>query len=59
MGRLDGDKKSYENIVTSGGTHNHKIIIEFGLYNLIVHSQIPGAKMFKRWVNHGVLSAIR
>lgn len=35
------------------------IINESGLYSLILKSQLPGAKQFKRWVTSEVLPAIR
>lgn len=38
---------------------NKGLINESGLYSLILRSQLPSAKRFKRWVTHEVLPAIR
>lgn len=35
------------------------LINESGLYSLILRSQLPSAKRFKRWVTYEVLPAIR
>ena len=35
------------------------IINESGLYNVILRSDKPGAKKFKRWITHDVLPALR
>lgn len=35
------------------------VISESGLYSLIFSSKLPSAKIFKRWVTHEVLPAIR
>lgn len=41
------------------GNPNKTIINEAGLYTLILRSNKPEAKAFKRWVTHEVLPAIR
>lgn len=38
---------------------NKLVINESGLYSLILNSQLPQAKQFKRWVTHEVLPSIR
>ncbi|TCO56887.1 BRO family protein [Actinocrispum wychmicini] len=35
------------------------LVSEAGLYSLVLHSQRPEAKVFKRWVTHEVLPTIR
>ena len=55
LGRLDDDEKGITSIYTLGGAQKMSIVNEFGLYNLILGSRKPEAKMFKRWVTHEVL----
>lgn len=54
--RLDEDERSRFNLGRQGETN---IINEFGLYNLIIRSDKPEAKQFRRWVTHEVLPSIR
>lgn len=42
-----------------GGTQDMTIINESGMYSLILSSQLPQAKEFKRWVTNDILPAIR
>ena len=42
-----------------GREQNPTLINESGLYSLILRSQLPKAKQFKRWVTHEVLPSIR
>lgn len=54
--RLDEDERSKFNLGRQGeGT----IINEAGLYSVILRSDKPEAKEFKRWVTHEVLPSIR
>ena len=54
--RLDDDERARFNL----GRQGQAIIInEPGLYNVILRSDKPEAKAFKRWVTHDVLPAIR
>lgn len=58
--RLDDDEKN--TVVLSDGTPgnpNRTIVNEAGLYNLILRSDKPEAKAFRRWVTHEVLPQIR
>lgn len=55
----DEDKKDAPIQGDLGGTQNMTIINESGLYSLILKSQLPNAKKFKRWVTGEVLPAIR
>ncbi len=57
--RLEDDEKGVEQIDTLGGTQKMTIINEPGLYSVILRSDKPQAKSFKRWVTHEVLPAIR
>lgn len=57
--RLDDDEKGVVQTDTLGGPQKVTIINEPGLYNLILRSDKPEAKTFKRWVTHEVLPALR
>lgn len=57
--RLDEDEKGTCLMGTPSGAQNMVIINEPGLYNVILRSQKPEAKDFKRWVTHEVLPQIR
>lgn len=46
-------------IHTNGGIQESWIINESGLYSLILSSELPNAKKFKRWVTGEVLPTIR
>lgn len=58
-GRLDEDEKGVSQIYTPGGTQEITIVNEPGLYAVILRSDKPEAKAFKRWVTHDVLPSIR
>lgn len=57
--RLDDDEKGVAQIDTPGGLQNLTIINEAGLYSVILRSDKPEAKSFRRWVTHEVLPQIR
>lgn len=60
--RLDDDEKGVGQILPlsgKGGAQETIIINEPGLYNVILRSDKPEAKDFKRWVTHEVLPTIR
>ena len=57
--RLDEDEKGVHSVDTPGGRQDVTIINESGLYNVILRSDKPEAKKFKRWVTHEVLPTIR
>lgn len=57
--RLDDDEKGVSLIHTLGGNQKVTIINEPGLYAVILRSDKPEAKTFKRWVTHEVLPSIR
>jgi prophage antirepressor-like protein len=54
---LEDDEKSTLRISEGGPERN--IINEPGLYSLIIRSNKPEAKNFKRWITHDVLPTIR
>ena len=56
VNRLDSDERSMFNIGRQGETN---IINEPGLYSLVLGSRKPEAKLFKRWITHEVIPAIR
>ncbi|MBD5356546.1 MAG: hypothetical protein HDR88_06020 [Bacteroides sp.] len=55
--RLDEDEKYKFNLGLPGG--DTWCINEYGLYTLVLGSRKPEAKVFKRWLTHEVLPAIR
>lgn len=56
---VDVEDKDVANRDTLGGNQSLVIINESGLYSLILKSQLPRAKQFKRWVTSEVLPSIR
>ena len=57
--RLDGDEKGRCLVPTPGGEQETWIINESGLYNVILRSDKPEAKPFRKWVTSEVLPSIR
>ena len=57
--RLDEDEKGRSLIPTLGGEQELTVVSESGLYNVILRSDKPEARKFKRWVTHDVLPSIR
>lgn len=57
--RLDPDEKGVNQIHTPGGKQEMTCINESGLYNVILRSDKPEAKPFRKWVTSEVLPAIR
>lgn len=58
-GRLEDDEKGVSLIHTLGGKQNVTVINESGLYAVILRSDKPQAKPFRRWVTSEVLPSIR
>lgn len=54
---LDSDERSTLRISEGGPESN--IISESGLYSLVIRSNKPEAKQFKRWITHEVIPSIR
>lgn len=57
--RLDDDEKGVSLIDTPGGKQNMTIVNESGLYNVILRSDKPQAKPFRKWATSEVLPSIR
>lgn len=57
--RLDDDEKGVTKVYTLGGEQEMNIISESGLYALILTSNKPAAKRFRKWVTAEVMPAIR
>ena len=57
--RLDPDEKGVSQIDTPGGKQEMTCINESGLYNVILRSDKPEAKPFRKWVTAEVLPTIR
>lgn len=57
--RLDDDEKGVAQTDTLGGKQSISIISESGLYSLVLRSDKPQARPFRKWVTSEVLPAIR
>jgi len=57
--KLDDDEKLTRKVFGSGQERDVWSISESGLYTLIIRSNKPEAKPFRRWVTHEVLPSIR
>lgn len=57
--RLDVDEKGIEPIDTLGGKQMVTVVNESGLYSVILRSDKPEAKRFRKWITSDVLPAIR
>lgn len=57
--RLDEDEKGRNQIPTPGGEQEMTVVNESGLYNVILRSDKPEAKPFRKWVTSEVLPPIR
>lgn len=57
--RLDDDEKGRTFIPTPGGLQEMAVINESGLYHIILRSNKPNAKPFRKWVTNEVLPSIR
>ena len=56
---IDQEDKNTVAIHDGKGNPNKTIINESGLYSLVLRSDMPKAKQFKRWVTNEVLPQIR
>lgn len=59
ISKLDDDERGMSEIPTPSGIQNMNVINESGLYTLILRSNKPEAKKFKKWVTAEVLPTIR
>ena len=57
--KLDEDEKLIQKLFVSGQYRNIWLINESGFYSLVLRSNKPQAKKFKKWVTSEVLPAIR
>ncbi len=58
--RLDRDDIDLADVIDSiGRLQKTTIVNESGLYDVIIRSEKPEAKKFKRWITHEVLPSIR
>jgi prophage antirepressor-like protein len=57
--KLDDDEKLTSKLLTSGQMREVWLVNEPGLYTLIIRSNKPEARKFKRWITHEVLPSIR
>ena len=57
--RLEADEKGVTLVDTLGGAQQVTIINESGLYAVILRSDKPQAKPFRKWVTNEVLPSIR
>ena len=56
---LDDDEKLTSTVFISGQNREVWLVNEAGLYTLIIRSNKPEARKFKRWITHEVLPSIR
>lgn len=59
LDRLEADEKGVSQIDTLGGVQAMNIISESGLYSVILRSDKPEAKPFRKWVTSEVIPSIR
>ncbi len=59
LNRLEDDERGSVKVDTPGGPQEMSTVNEPGLYTLIIRSNKPDAKKFKRWITHEVLPSIR
>jgi prophage antirepressor-like protein len=58
--RLDEDERNQASVIDSIGRDQQTTVVnESGLYNVILRSDKPEAKQFKRWITHDVIPSIR
>ena len=57
--RLDDDERAPVRVDTLGGAQEMTAVNESGLYNVILRSDKPEAKPFRKWVTSEVLPSIR
>lgn len=59
VAKLDDDEKLVQKLFVSGQNRDMIIVNESGLYTLIMRSNKPEAKRFRKWVTSEVLPSIR
>ena len=59
-GRLDSEDLTQSKVLDNRGVRQETLLVnEAGLYEVIIRSDKPEAKTFRRWVTHEVLPSIR
>lgn len=59
-GRLDSDDLTLSKVLDNRGVRQENLLVnEAGLYEVIIRSDKPEAKTFRRWVTSEVLPSIR
>lgn len=56
---LDDDEKLMYTLLTAGQNRTVNLVTESGLYSLVIRSNKPEAKPFKKWITSEVLPSIR
>ena len=59
IARLDDDQRGSVRVDTPGGMQDMAAVNESGLYDLIIRSDKPEARPFRKWITSEVLPAIR
>lgn len=59
LSKLDEDEKGVHLLDTPGGKQNLSVVNESGLYAIIIRSNKPEAKKFRKWVTSEILPQIR
>lgn len=59
LSKLDADEKLTSKILMSGQSRNIWMVNESGLYALILRSNKPEARAFRKWITKDVLPALR
>lgn len=59
VSKLDDEEKGVEKVDTLGGKQSMTLVNESGLYTLIIRSNMPTARPFRKWVTSEVLPSIR
>lgn len=59
LAKLDDDEKGVQTMDTLGGKQQFSIVNESGLYAIIIRSNKPTARKFRKWVTSEVLPQIR
>lgn len=59
MNRLDEDEKGVRKTDTPGGKQEMLFVTESGLYALIIRSNKPEARKFRKWITAEVLPSLR
>lgn len=58
--RLDTDDLTLSKVIDNRGVHRETFLVsEAGLYEVVIRSDKPEAKAFRRWVTSEVLPSIR